>query len=240
MRKAILFVSCFLFCASVAFSQQKMLSGYLKDSLTHLPIAGGTLSNPASRTKIQTDETGFFRLPVSQDNLLYALAPHYSYDTLRYSVLFRDTITIYLVPVSVMEAVTIETGYPKYRMDSLQRRRDFEESRGHTVNTVERSSQKPYFGLTINLDRLFKKKYKNKKKDEQSFQHLEQQAYVGYRFPPQLVSFYTGLKGDELLTFMRLYTPSYEWLRNHVSKEQVIDYLSEKLPLYRKSLTASH
>lgn len=213
-----------------------MLSGYLKDSLTHLPIAGGTLSNPSIKKKVQTDASGFFRLPVSPNDLLYALAVRYNYDTLRYSMLFQDTVTIYLVPVNVMETVTIETGYQKYRMDSLQRRHDFEESRGHILNTVDRSSQKPYFGLTINLDRFFKKKYKNKKKDEQSFQHLEQQAYVNYRFPLQLVAFYTGLKAEGLLTFMRLYTPSYEWLRSHLSKEQLIDYLSEKRTLYRNGL----
>lgn len=216
------------------------MSGYLKDSLTHLPVAGGTLSNPAAKKKIQTDASGFFRLPVSPNDLLYALAVRYNYDTLRYSILFQDTITIYLAPVNVMETVTIETGYQKYRMDSLQRRRDFEESRGHPLNTVERSSQKSYFGLTINLDRLFKKKYKNRTKDEQSLQRLEQQAYVSYRFPPQLVAFYTGLKGEALLTFVRLYAPSYEWLRQHALKEQLIDYLGEKLALYRNGPGTNH
>lgn len=230
----------FLFCSPAAVSQQKILSGYLKDSLTHLPIAGGTLSNPSLKKKVQTDAGGFFRLPVAPNDLLYALAVQYNYDTLRYSILFQDTITVYLAPVNVMQTVTIEAGYQKYRMDSLQRRRDFEESRGHMLTAVDQSSRKPYFGLTINLDRLFKKKYKNKKKDEQSFHRLEEQAYVNYRFPPQLAAFYTGLKGEALLTFVRLYTPSYEWLREHTLKEQLIDYLSEKLALYRNGLRASH
>jgi hypothetical protein len=121
-------------------------------------------------------------------------------------------------------------------MDSLERRRDFEASRGRPLNTVDRSSQKPYFGLTINLDRLFKHKYKNKKKDEESFSRLEQNAYINYRFSAQLVAYYTGLKGDALVRFMQLYTPSYEWLRAHLAKEQLLDYLSEKLVLYRKQL----
>lgn len=217
-----------------------MLTGYLKDSLTQLPVAGGTLSNPLIRKKVQTDAGGFFRIPVSPNDLLYASAVRYNYDTLRYSMLFQDTVTIYLAPVNVMETVTIETGYQKYRMDSLQRRADFEESRGHPLSAVDRSPRKTYFGLTVNLDRLFKKKYKNRKKDEQSFQRLEEQAYVNYRFPPQLVAFYTGLKGEGLLTFIRLYTPSCEWFRNHLFKEQLIDYLGEKLALYRNGLQTSH
>lgn len=238
LKPGLLLFSLF-FSSFFATAQQRMLSGYLKDSITQLPIAGGTLSNPATKNKVQTDANGFFRLPVRPNDLLYALAPHYNYDTLRYSFLFRDTVTVYLAPVNVMEAVTIETGYPKYQLDSLQRRRNFEESRGHTLNTVDRSSLKPYFGLTLNLDRLFKKKYKNKKADEKSFEGLEQQAYITYRFPPQMVAFYTGLKGDALLTFMQRYTPSYLWLREHPAKEQVIDYVSQKLVLYRSSLQRS-
>lgn len=236
MRKAVFLVASFLIVCIVATAQQRMLNVYLKDSLTQLPIAGGTLSNTTSKKKVQTDANGYFRLPVSPNDLLYALALYHRYDTLRYSFLFQDTITIYLAPVNVLETVTIETGYPKYRMDSLQRRQEFEEARGQTLNTVDRSSKKPYFGLTLNLDRLFKRKYKNKKADEQSFNQEEQQAYIRYRFTPQLVAFYTGLKGDALLTFMQRYTPSYEWLREHPAKEQMIDYLSEKLTLYRNSL----
>lgn len=239
MLKACLLLASFVLFSFTVLGQQRLLSGYLKDSLTRLPIAGGTFSNPATKKKVQTDMNGFFRLPVSPNDLLYAMAPHYNYDTLRYSPLFQDTITLYLSPVNVMEAVTIEAGYQKYRMDSLQRRRDFEAARGHTLNTVDRSSVKPYFGLTINLDRLFKRKYKNKKADEQSFVSGEEQAYVRYRFPPEMVAYYTGLKGDALLTFMQRYTPSYQWLRAHLAKEQVIDYLSEKLVLYRSSLQRS-
>ena len=240
MYKAVFLSLSLLFCCLIVVGQQRTLSGYLKDSITHLPIAGGTLSNPFIKKKVQTDADGFFRLPVSPNDLLYALASNYKYDTLRYSFLFQDTVTIFLAPVNIMEAVTVETGYSKYRMDSLQRRRDFEENRGSTLSAVDRSSQKPYFGLTVNLDRLFKRKYKNQKKDERSFQGLEEQAYINYRFPSQLVAFYTGLKGEALTSFMQLYTPSYQWLRTHLAKEQVIDYLSEKLVVYRSRVSNSH
>jgi hypothetical protein len=219
----------------ITVAQERILTGYLADSMTHLPIAGGTVSNPANRKKVAADATGFFHLPVSNNDLLYAFAAHYNYDTLRYSFLFQDTITLYLSPVNIMEAVRIETGYKKYRLDSLLRRREFEEMRGNTLSMIDRSSAKPYFGLTINLDRLFKRKYRNKNKDEQNFGKVERQAYINYRFPAEMVAFYTGLKGQDLLAFMHLYTPSYEWLRGRLYKEQVIDYLSEKLTFYRSA-----
>ena len=229
MLKCFFLLLCSAVFATAAFAQQRILSGYLKDSLTHLPIPGGTISNPEQKRKVQTGTDGFFRLPASPGDLLYILAPHYQYDTLRYSWLFQDTITLYLSLSNLLENVTVETGYKKYQLDSAERRREFEANRGHALNAIDRSPHKPYFGLTINLDRLFKRKYRHKQQNEQVFQKVEEHQYVNLRFSPQLVAFYTGLKGEALLQFMNRYTPSYQWLREHPSREQLIDYISKKL-----------
>jgi hypothetical protein len=221
-----------LFC-TVVHAQQRILNGYLKDASTHLPIAGGILANSTTNEKMQTDAKGFFRFLVSPGDLLYTIAANYYNDTIRYSLLFQDTITILLAPTIMLGNVTVQTGYQKYQADSLDRRREFEQARGQTLSTIDRSSYKPYFGLTVNLDRLFKTKFRNKKRDEQSFQRMEEYAYINYRFAPQLVSSYTGLKGNELLEYMRLYTPTYEWLRKHLLKEQLLNYLNERMAHYR-------
>jgi hypothetical protein len=244
MQKVVFLLFCLLLCAANSSAQQRLLTGYLKDSLTLLPIGEGTLSNSSKNQKVRADAAGFFRLMVSPGDLLYALAPYYRYDTLRYSLLFQDTITLFLSPVDVLEAVTITTGYRRYQRDSLQRRAAFEEISGPKMNAVDRSAQKSYFGLTLNLDKLFKQKYKKRDKQEAFLEKQEQLAYVRFRFSlqmdvrfrfsPQMVAFYTGLKGETLLKFMRLYTPTYEWLRAHTLQEQVIDYLSSKLQAFRK------
>jgi hypothetical protein len=233
MQKVVFLLLGLLLYAATSSAQQRLLTGYLKDSLTLLPIGEGTLSNPSKNHKVRTDAAGFFRLMVSPGDLVYALAPHYRYDTLRYSLLFQDTLTLFLSPVDVLETVTITTGYRRYQQDSLERRAAFEKISGPKMNAVDRSSRKSYFGLTLNLDKLFKQKDKKRDKQEAFLEKQEQQAYVRFRFSPQMVAFYTGLKGEALLKFMRLYTPSYEWLRAHVQQEQVIDYLSGKLQAFR-------
>lgn len=235
MPKLFLFLFCFAFCAKQAGAQTISLNGYVKDSLTHLAVFGATLSNSTKGQKVTTDGNGFFRILVTPDDLLYALATGYHYDTFRFSLLFQDTITIFLSPVNVLQTVTIETGYQKYRQDSLQRRREFEEARGHQLSAIDKSKYKQTFGLTLNLDRLFKKRYKDGHKAEEVFTAQEREAYIRFRFPPHMVSFYTGLKGEALLAFMRRYTPSYNWLRSHLIREQLIDYLSESLRAYRNS-----
>lgn len=233
MQKLLVFLICFIFCTTETRTQTLSLNGYVKDSLTHLPVSGATLSNSTNGQKVSTDVNGFFRIPVSPNDLLYAQAAGYRYDTLRYALLFQDTITVFLSPVNVLQTVTIETGYQKYQQDSLQRRKEFEEARGHQLSAIDKSKYKQTFGLTFNLDRLFKKKYKDGQKAEEVLTAREREAYIRFRFSPQMVSFYTGLKGEALLAFMRQYTPSYEWLRAHPLREQVIDYLSEKLRTFR-------
>ena len=235
MQKTSLFLLCFVVCATRSSAQAVTLYGFVKDSLTHLPLPGATLSNSTKDLKGQPDANGFFRLAVSPGDLLYALATGYQYDTLRYSLLFKDTVTLFLPPVNVLQTVTVETGYRRYQLDSLRRRQEFEEARGHRLSAIDGSKHKQTFGLTLNLDRLFKKKYKHKRKEEEVYTAVVRKAYIRFRFPPQTVAFYTGLKGDALLRFMQLYTPSYDWLRTHPAREQLLDYLSEKLKAYRKN-----
>jgi hypothetical protein len=218
-----------------AHAQRKSIGGFLKDSLTLLPITGGNIINLTTGKTIRTDGNGFFRLDVYPEDIIYARAKDYMPDTLRISYLNRDTITIFLPPTGeVLQNITVSSGYQKYQEDSLLRRREFEKARGQTYTLIDQSRHEG-FGLVVNLDRLFKKKYKHQKKEERAFDESERQAYIDFRFSPQLISFYTGLKGDTLLNFVGQYRPSYEWLRNHPYKEQVIDYLSQKLKLYHQA-----
>jgi hypothetical protein len=215
--------------------QVRTINGYLRDSITHYPISGGTITNATSGKRIQSDERGFFRLEAKANDPLYAVAPAYRFDTLIYSPLFADTITIYLSPTgAVLPTVTVTAQYTKYQLDSIQRREAFEENKGTVMRRVA-PTPSTSFGLTINLDRFFKKKYQRQKQQERTFRKTEEALYVHYRFSPQLVSYYTGLKGEQLRAFMLRYTPSYNWLRQHPSNEAVMYYLNEKIKEFRAS-----
>lgn len=234
VEKTLFLFLYFLCTARTPMAQQRFLQGFIKDSLTQLPIARGTVSNPSKKQKALTDQNGFFRVQVLPGDLLYVSATRYRYDTVRYSVLYQDTVVLFLVPDDVMQAVTVETGYRRYQQDSLQRRAAFEDDAGTKMSAIDNSPKKT-FGLTINLDRLFKRKYKDRASQERAFNNQERQAYIDFRFSPQLVSFYTGLKGNSLVRFMQLYSPSYQWLRDHPHREELLDYLSSMLQAYRSS-----
>ena len=227
----------FIFITAQASSQKTYITGFLRDSITHYPIANGTINNSGSKKKVLSDTRGFFRLEASPNDLIYALAASYSYDTLRYSLLFKDTVIIFLSPKGdILPNVTVRSRYTKYQLDSMERKASFEEMRGHAMNAVS-SAPASGFGINLNLDRIFKKKYRNKKRDEQMFKKTEEMAYINYRFSHYFVAYYTGLKGDALRNFMYRYTPSYKWLRQHNSNEDLVYYVNEKLKVYKTAIS---
>ncbi|MGZ3859849.1 MAG: hypothetical protein ACXVMS_09975 [Flavisolibacter sp.] len=231
--------SCFLVMACIVFlgpavAQRTWISGVLRDSVTHDPIAGGMVFNQATRQKVSADAHGLFRVKVAPNDLLYLLAPAYHYDTLRYSLLFGDTLTVYLSPTGhMLPGVTIQSQYTQYQVDSIQRRAAYEQIGGHPLPVIE-NHKTGGFGLTLNLDRFTKNQYRNRKKADKQFERTEEWAYVQYRYSPELVAYYTQLKGDSLREFMYRYTPDYDWLRAHPSNDDVVNYISEKMKAYRK------
>lgn len=233
MPKALYTSVLLVLCSLHLQAQVQTMNGYLRDSITHFPIRGGTLTNASTGKRVTTGEKGFFRLEAAPNQVIYAMAAAYRYDTLTYSPLFADTVVIYLAPTgSVLPTVTVTAQYNKYQLDSLRRKEAFDEHRKRSLPMVA-SAPSSGFGLTINLDRFFKKKYSQRKRQERTFHKTEEALYVHYRFSPELVAYYTGLKGDELRAFLLRYTPSYSWLRQHPSNEAVMYYLNEKIKDFR-------
>lgn len=214
-------------------SQPRLINGYLLDSITHFPVAGGTITNANGKKSAQSDEKGFFRLEAAPGDFMYASARSYHYDTLVYSFIFTDTISMYLSPAgSVLPNVTVTTRYNKYQSDSAERKISFEQDMGKPMKTFS-SSHPSGFGFTFNLDKVFKKKYRNRKKDEDMFDKREKTEYVYYRYSPYIVAYFTGLKAESLQNFMRQNTPTYHWLREHPSNEDVMYYINDKLNAYK-------
>lgn len=232
MFKSYLSLIIFIVISFKIQAQPRVISGYLLDSLTHFAIVNGTVTNATTKKSIATNEKGFFRLKADPNDFIYTVAKSYHYDTLVYSYIFTDTIIIYLSPAgNILPNVTVTTKYTKYQLDSIERRTSFEQSMGKPMKTLS-TSHPSGFGLTFNLDKLFKKKYKYRKRGGRMFEVREKMAYVDYRFSPHIVAYYTRLKGEALRNFLNKYTPDYKWLRQHPYNEDVMFYINEKLKAY--------
>lgn len=223
-------IGAFFLIPGIAHAQQRIVQGILKDSLTQLPIEGGTITNANTQKNTHTQSNGYFQLLASPGDVLYAAAPNYRFDTLRYSIISRDTLIIKLGPSGdILAPVTVEASYARYQADSAQRRKEFEANRGEVYSTVEKKRSEG-FGLIINMNT---KKQRQQKKDEESFERQEQEIYINFRYPPQLVARYTGYRGDTLSRFMQFSHPSYKWLRTHPTREELVYYISDQVKAFR-------
>lgn|SRR5215203_1009562 len=228
-RSAVLFIPLFI---SSQLHAQLWINGHLKDQVSRHPIANAEIRSTLSKTL--TDSNGFFRIRVQEGDIISAKKFGYRFDTVHFSFRSVDSIfAIYLEPLgTILKTVTVSTSYSVYQVDSIRRRMAFDEARSKT--TFISTQPHPGFGLVFNIDRMTKSNDKQVKKQRELFEKTEQWAYVSYRYPDSLVQSYTGLKGDSLHLFMNQYTPSYEWLRAHPGKIELVYYINEKLKLFRR------
>ncbi|TDH24218.1 hypothetical protein EXU57_15505 [Segetibacter sp. 3557_3] len=229
MHKLLLVITVFVLFAVTASGQERTIYGLLQDSITHFAIPEGRITNSRTSENVVSDKEGRFRIKAAPNDWISAVAPSYHFDSLTYSILFSDTITIFLAPSgNLLPGVTVTSQYTKYQLDSMRRREEFQKNLGTRLPAVSRANNSG-FGVGINLDRVFKQKDQQKRSYEKGFPEREKSAYVGYRFSPYIVAHFTGLKGEPLRKFLSRYTPSYEWLRRHPTNEDVMYYINEKL-----------
>jgi hypothetical protein len=214
--------------------KRTIVHGYVLDSINYSPVVNAQVTNTNTNRSSNTNEKGIFSLTVGLNDVLFVTATGYHFDTLRYNILLRDTLVVYLSSLAhVLPGVTVTAaGYSKYQTDSIHRLQEFLSDIGAPKQPVA-SNANSGAGMAINLDFLSKKE-KSKKRAYKLYSEHEKDAYINYRFSPEIVSDYTGLKGDTLKHFIQLYTPDYDWLRLHPANEDIFYYLNDKLKLFYK------
>lgn len=223
-----------LFTVNTAAAQKQAKVGYVKDSSTLRPLANVLITNEYTHKLTHTDSAGFFRIEAAEKDILFFDAQDYHFDTLRYGIMTPDTVTIFLAHLpNVLAGVTVTArGYTKYQQDSIKRRLDFEKDAGPKMNAVSKSNSGA--GVGINLDALLKKSDKSRRRAYKTFDEIEKTNYVNARYSRDLVAGYTGLSGDSLSTFIEKTRPSYEWLRQHITDDDVFYYINDKLKSYMR------
>jgi hypothetical protein len=228
-----------LLFVTVSFSlnaqKRTMVYGYVLDSLKYSPIKNAVVLNTNSNKTTSTNNNGIFGISVNINDVLFITANGYHFDTLRYTMLTRDTLFVYMNTLShILPGVTVTAkGYTKYQLDSISRRDEFLAAAGGEKKPVATNATSGA-GIGFDLDLLLSKKERDKRKAYKQFDAHEKEMYVDFRFSRKIVTDYTGLTGDTLSRFMRLYTPSYEWLRSHQSDEDIFYYLNDKLQAFYK------
>jgi hypothetical protein len=98
-----------------------------------------------------------------------------------------------------------------YRYDSAENRDEYR-------NVFDYQPENVIFGARRNRQML---------ELQQRLIEEEQDKYVSYRFNKNLVKKITGLKGQELDTFMKVYRPTYDFIRNCENDYEFYRYIKE-------------
>lgn len=225
-----------LFAIGAQAQRNKERWGYLRDSITHEPIALASITNLNTGMTVMTGATGRFKITVSENQVLSFAAVGYYFDTIHLNkdYLLQDTLALYLAPLAhTLGNVTVTgRGMNRYQLDSIERRNEFLRSVvSYKIPAISKANSGA--GIALNLDR-FSRHEKTKRRAFEFFETNEVQAYINYRFSPELVTKYSNLKGEQLRDFMQQYRPTSQWLRQHPTEEDMLYYINDKLKLYFK------
>jgi len=200
------------------------------------------LSNSGYGT--MTDSLGRYRIRLPLDDSIY------------FSYLGRHTARIAVrrlapnYPLNMSLAVTVDSlpiivVKPKpYRYDSLENRDEYRKVFDYAPDYLVGGSSSG-LGAGINLDMIFNAR-KNRQMLSLQRRLLEEEhdKYVDYRFSRNLVKRITGLQKPLLDTFMRLYRPSYEYIRSFENDYDYYKYIKDCglsfRAMWRRNLPTDH
>ena len=227
---------CSIGCAFQLMAQAKTLPGKVVNKTTNDAVRAVTIRNVNTGKTLAGKGDGSFAIEVNKGQILAFTANGFYTDTLTVSdsVLSLSGLRIGLKPLpSTLQNVTVTAGRTAYQNDSLARREDFLALVGNKeIPAVSRANDLG-FGIGINLDR-YGKTEKRKRNARDLFDLLEEDAYVNYRWNEAVVEKYTRFKGEQLYNFMQMYRPAYAWLRKHLSEEDLLYYINDKLKKFKQ------
>jgi len=228
-------IAACLTSSSYSFAQKSDNKiGFLKDSSTQIPIVLASVTNLTTRETVMTSSAGKFSIAVKPKDILSFAAVGYYFDTLTVTQEnSMGAIAAYLKPLGAyLGNVTVSSkGLNRYQLDSMERRKEFLQGiAGYMIPAVAKANSGA--GIALNIDR-FSKNEKKKRRAYAFYEDNENEAYINYRFTPELVASLTGFKDDALQTFMQTYRPSNAWLRSNLTKEDLVYYINAQLKNYK-------
>lgn len=225
MKKSAYFKFYFLLCVLTVFfkatgNSQIIISGTVYDS-TKLYVVPFVNVYSTSGASAITDSLGAYHIRVSEnDSLNFFFRGKY---TVKFPVKEIKNYTAFDISLRVrvnekyklLQGITVFSN--SYQRDSVENRENYSRIFGSEKPTI-RSTYEPGGAAGVDLDALIGIFQFRKNKQNLAFQKRlvldEQDRYVDYRFSPKTIARITGLRGDTLNRYIKMYRPDYAFVVN--------------------------
>jgi hypothetical protein len=224
---------------STTVSGQITISGTVYDS-SKLYVVPDVYVYSTSGARAVTDSTGSYRLTAAENDSI-----SFFYDgksTIKFPVKSMINYTAFDISLRVkvrqkyklLNPITVFTN--SYQKDSLENREEYAQVFGKSKSGF-RGSYEPGGAAGVDLDALIGVFQFRKNKENLAFKNRlieqEEEDYIDYRFSPRTITRVTGLKGDELEKYRKLYRPSYFFVINS-TLTQFYEYILQTSYAFKK------
>jgi hypothetical protein len=218
LLKFFLFISSFQALYVTKVTGQIIISGTVYDS-SKLYVVPGVNVASTSGVLTTTDSLGAYHINVAQNDSLSFFYGGKS--TVKFPVKTIGNYTAFDISLRIrirskyklLQGVTVFAD--NYRRDSMQNRMEYAKI-FNLQNPTLRSTSSPGEPAGLDIDELINMFHFRKNKQNLAFQKRmiedEEDRYVDYRFNSKLIHRITGLGGDTLTKYKRLYRPSYAFI----------------------------
>lgn len=225
--------------ASASLHAQVRITGTVYDASRAWPLPSVSVVSTGGQGTT-TDSTGRYTIFVNEgDSISFSFLKR---PTIKFPVrgiqnIFQFDISLH-VPATELPAVKV---MPRnYRMDSAQNRRDYAKVFDFRKPGIDITTS-PGGGVGLDLNEFINMFRFRHNRHMLAFQQRlvqeEQDKAIDHRFTPALTRKITGLTGDSLMRFMKLYRPSYEFAQ-FSNQYEFLEYVKLASMEYRTNAAA--
>lgn len=223
------FLSLLLLCSTISsvLTAQTLIRGEVKDQGTGDYLENVNVRNIHTQKGMTIGSDGQFQILVSKGQLLEF--SRIGYQTVRVRIASEKeplfyTIVMGKAPV-MLRQVDIRGKSIDFVKDSIRYR--------EVYDVVLRKQRKNEIDMRSMPLAMLSKKNRQEWAFQEMYEQWEKEKYIDFVFNEKLVAKITYLNGDELVTFMKLYRPDYEYLRT-ASTYEYLDYIKSAYYQYKK------
>ncbi|XZF12448.1 carboxypeptidase-like regulatory domain-containing protein [Chitinophagaceae bacterium MMS25-I14] len=223
----------FMLCVCSVGVKAQNIQGAIVDLNTGEPITDARIQNVFLNTGVNSDKDGHFALAVEKGQLIEFSKPGYKTEKVRIKPgIIPPYFKIFLKKGSVDQLPAyLAQNSRDWKTDSMKYRDLYAHELGIPKLSTFGSIEHPFSALS--------KKNRQIWAFQDEYASFEKEKYIDYTFNADVISKLTGLTGDSVAVYQKMFRPRYEQLRN-MQEFEFYRYILRTVKLYRSGYDPKH